>query len=317
MFLTNEQIQKVTFGALQVVPQADGIHFYKCTPEQQAAWNTVSEELGERSKCTTGVSLDFHTNSKTVSFTVTGTRFELLIDGLLVQTSLAEEGTGPRVITQQLTGKEQRVTLVFPSHGPVGILNEVELENGATLAPHTFDRKFLFIGDSLTQGWDSGTDTLSYAWRVSNFFNAERVINGIGGAVYEPKSFAEINFDPDVVFIAYGTNDYNRYASLQQLHEKAYGFLEQVKKAYSQKQIFVILPTFRFDLEKERAMGSFEACRAEIQAVCDALALKTVDGYTLIPHSKELFKDVVHPSALGFSYYAENIIKILLAEFGK
>lgn len=316
MILTKEQIQSVTFGALEITAEPDGLHFFKCTEKQRAVYAS-SKDLSKFSKCTTGISLDFHTNSKTVSFTVTGPRFELLVDGLLTKVSLEEEEHGSRVMTQQLCGDEHRVTLIFPSHGMAGVLQSVELEDGATITPHTFDKKMLFIGDSLTQGYNSGTDSLSYAWRVANFFNAERVINGIGGTVYNPESFEKIDFDPEVVFIAYGTNDYKRFSTLQQLHEMAFGFLKQVKAAYADKKVFVILPPYRFDLEEKRPMGSFEDCRMEIQKVCESLGLKTVDGYKLIPHDQSLFFDVVHPNAVGFSYYAENIIKLLLSEFNK
>ena len=39
MKLTYEQIKQITTGAIEIEQQEDGIHFYKCTKKQIAAWN--------------------------------------------------------------------------------------------------------------------------------------------------------------------------------------------------------------------------------------------------------------------------------------
>ena len=137
----------------------------------------------------------------------------------------------PESITKsiQLDGNEHRITLYLPAHG-IGILGAVEIEDGATLRPHTYDRKMLFIGDSITQGWDSTWDSLSYANHVTRFFNAYSVIQGIGGAKYHDTTFDEaIDFEPDVVIIAYGTNDWTTYKTMEEARARAEAYLNEAK----------------------------------------------------------------------------------------
>ena len=66
MKLTVSDIQKITVGALSVTELADGFHFRRCTEKQTEAWYKCSDFLGKGSTCSTGIRLDFHTNSKTL-----------------------------------------------------------------------------------------------------------------------------------------------------------------------------------------------------------------------------------------------------------
>ena len=70
MRLTLDQIKSITVGAVAVEQRDDGIHFMKCTEGQTAAWYKMSGILGDRSLSTTGIRLDFITNSKSFSLSV-------------------------------------------------------------------------------------------------------------------------------------------------------------------------------------------------------------------------------------------------------
>ena len=59
MKLTTEQIKQITTGAIRIEEKADGIHFYKCTEKQIAAWTEKNKDLGFRAAGTTGICLDF------------------------------------------------------------------------------------------------------------------------------------------------------------------------------------------------------------------------------------------------------------------
>ena len=218
MVLTLDQIKQITVGAVHIEECADGIHFYKCTQKQIDAWKQQNEGLGERAAGSTGVRLDFHTTSQAMTFRVSqGAKFELYVNGLLRAQYNMEKTPEITVALDDPLGDplaEKRVTLCFPSHNNGGVLQSLELDDGSTVTPHRFDYKMLFIGDSITQGWASDFDTLSYAYRVSRFFNAESVIQGIGGSYYCEEAFDHIPFDPDVVLVAYGTNDFGHYKTL-------------------------------------------------------------------------------------------------------
>lgn len=316
MKLRVEEIKAVTVGAIRIADEADGLHFYKCTEKQTAVWMAQRADLGQRSLTTTGVRLDFHTDSRRVAFTApAGGRFEVLVDGLLRAVFAGKRDKDQPMVVElcdplgEAAPGEHRVTIVFPSHD-VGVLSSVELDDGASLRRHAFACRMLFIGDSITQGWNSYYDTASYAWRVSQFFDADSIIQGIGGAYYLADSFDRLSFDPDMVVVAYGTNDFGHYPTLDAMRGQVSGFLDQLADAYAGKgkKIFVLSPIWRGKREGKK-MGSFADCRALVAEEAERRGMIHIDGLTLVPPRPDLFADgYLHPNEAGFGYYAQNLI---------
>jgi len=311
MILTLEQIKSITVGAVNIRTEANGIHFYKCTDKQNEAWDKLSETLGMRARTTTGVRLDFVTNSQKLTVKAFGGKFEIYVDGLLRVQHILNQSTE---ITEELSAplgekkESYRVTVCFPSHG-IGVLESISLDDGATLTVPEYDVKMLMIGDSITQGWNSKYDTFSYAYRVTRFFNANSVIQGIGGAFYHEDTFDSIDFAPDIVTVAYGTNDFNRYSTYDEFRAHVKAHLALIAKEYSGKKIFVLSPIWRSDLHT-RPMGTFDGARQIVIDEAESLGLIHIDGLKLVPPMKEFFADAhLHPNDEGFSQYAENLIK--------
>ncbi len=316
MKLTLKQIRSITVGAIRVEQEADGICFYRLTKKQLAAWQNRNTVFYQNAMATTGVRLDFHTNSSFVAFRASGgQRFEIYVNGLLRTQVYTEAHPDVHValcdpLGDALVG-DRRVTVYFPSHNDPGALEYVELDDGATLTPHRFDRKFLFIGDSITQGYNTDYDSLSFAYRVSRFYNAESLIQGIGGTYYWEDAFDHLPFEPDAVFVAYGTNDFGYYKTLDELREHAAAHLHLIAEEYAGKPIVVITPIWR-DKREGRAMGSFADCRKTIAEEAARLHLNCIDGLSLVPPLPTFFKDeYLHPNDNGFSLYAENLIMLL------
>lgn len=318
MRLTVEQIKGICFGALRIEALEDGLHFHKCTQKQELAFAALNEGLGARSLTTTGVRLDFHTNSKSLAFSASkGKKFEVLLDGVLRRQfdceALREAGESATVdLTDSLGSyrEEIRVTLVFPSHTE-GVLEWIALDDGATVRPHVFDTRILFVGDSITQGWDSVYDSFSYAWRVTNFFNAESIIQGIGGAYYHESTFDSIGFDPDIVIVALGTNDFSHYKTQEDARAHAAAHLAFLAKEYAGKRLFAISPIWR--AEQNKTMGSFAELRALLIEEIERAGFRHIDGLALVPPMSEFMKDLtLHPDDLGFSLMAENLISQMI-----
>ena len=84
MKLTFEQIKGITVGAAKIIEKQDGIHFLKCTEKQTEVWMNRNPVLGKHSSISTGVRLDFHTDSKKLSFGVaSGVKYEVYVNGLM------------------------------------------------------------------------------------------------------------------------------------------------------------------------------------------------------------------------------------------
>lgn len=302
MKLNFDQIKELTVGAVNIEKQDDGIRFYKMQKCQIDAFYALSDILGFRAETTTGIRLDFETDSAFVAFDIKkGNRFEYLIDGVY-------QGTleSPRIELNAPC----RITLVFPSHD-VGVIDNVELSDGAVATRHKFDTKILFIGDSITQGWNSGIDTLSYAWRTSMALNADSVIQGVGGAYFHGSTFADSNFDPDTVIVAYGTNDVNHFATKDEMIDQLRRYVGNVKETYKQSKIYAISPIWVKGGKEEKRMGNLWECYELIAKEIEALGVDHIRGLDLVPHDPLCFADELHPNATGFEKYAENLVKII------
>ena len=321
MMLSFEQIKSVTKGAVKIWQDGDAIRFAKCTDKQVAAWyKHGSDLLGTRAEATTGVRLDFYTNSKTFAFkSLSGGNFELLIDGILRERyTPGEDGCiEAKFELCDSIGKkkeEVRVTLVFPSHS-IGRLKYAEIDDGAYIRVPEYKTKMLFMGDSITQGHNSKYDTFSYAWRTVSFFDADAVINGIGGAFFMPESFDKIAFEPDTVIIAYGTNDACR-SDYDTMKSKTVGFLDLVKDAYANKKVVVLSPIWRAKADGAFMGEDFEKKRDMVEEEAAARGFYVINGLKLVPPLEDLYVDkYLHPNGLGFGVYAENLIKELVKIF--
>ena len=312
MILTNQTIKSITFGAVRITEEANGLHFHKCTQKQEDAWGKHSQALGERALATTGIRLDFHTDSPWLSFQAAqGNKFEVLINN---QTAtriefdlLRQGGILPKIDLGEGT---KRVTLIFPSH-ECGVLSRVEVADNATVVPHCHKEKVLFIGDSITQGWNAYFDSNSYAWQVTRCLDANSVINGIGGAYFAADTFDRPDFEPDKVILAYGTNDFGHYPTQEELRTEAREYLDLIAAAYPNATVYCIAPIFRFDLAKQHKMGSWEDCRTLLREEIHAKGFRLIEGYDLVPHLDYFFADTVHPNDIGFAEYAKHLLQKL------
>lgn len=312
--LNFEEIKNVTFGALRIEERTEGICFYRCTPKQIAAWSSANPDFGTFAESGTGIRLDFHTDAQNLSVSVGHEgKYEVYINGLMRTQYELHGGDGFTLALGDPLGHplaEKRVTICFPCHKRA-VLTSVMLDNHIPLIPHTYDFRMLFIGDSITQGWAADFDSLSYVWRVARHFNADIVNQGVGGTYYFEDTFDRIPFEPDVILISYGTNDFSHWSTKAELQTHAAKYLSLIADTYAGKRIFVITPIWR-DHRNGKQMGSFEECRAIIAGEAEKLKLTVIDGLSLVPPLPVFFSDAyLHPNDCGMSLYAENLIGIL------
>ena len=311
MKLSFEKVKELTVGAVEII-EADGeMLFYKYTSTQRTAWEAHGSFLARNANGSTGVRLDFNTNSRHLSFCVGGEgKFEVYLNGIFRSCVNAVDGGKLFLTLDDPLGNpcsSTRVTIYFPSHGAGGTLRWIEIDDDAEAIRSKFDTKILFMGDSITQGWASAYDTLSFTYRVSRHFNAESVIQGVGGAGFFADILDEIPFDPDKIIIAYGTNDFDFRKSSQELVTAVEDFMDRVYNLYVNKNVYVISPIWRSSNEK-KAVGSFADCRKIIADEAEKRGFVHIDGLLLVPPDENLFADGLHPNDNGFSVYAENLI---------
>jgi lysophospholipase L1-like esterase len=266
--LTFEEINSITFGAVKITQEEDGVHFFKCTDKQNAAWKALSEVLGSRALTTTGVHMEFVTDSQKLRFLFTGGgKFDLWIDGVLMQKILMDqhrkEGTVPEI---ELGEGEKKIMIALPSHS-VGILDYVEIDEVAFVRPTEFKTKMLFIGDSITQGVLVDEDSYcasggaldprqrqcyaddacgTYAWYTAEALGLRPIIMGYGAVGATRAGSGEVppapeaypyNFTrspitrptPDFVLVNHGAND--RGATAETYREKYSELLDRIRES--------------------------------------------------------------------------------------
>lgn len=314
MVMTLDNIRAVTVGALAVEERQDGYHFRRFTEKQLAAWSTYGWRFSARAEATCGVRLDFVTDARALCFSAAAGNYELHIDGLLRSKHLLDaDGRVECPLSDPLgNGKDEyRVSLYLPSH-TTGVLRDVTLEGASYVRPCEYDCRLLMIGDSITQGWESEYDSMTYAYALSRALRANSLIQGVGGSYYDEKILDRLPFDPDVVTVAYGVNDYDVRPSIDELRAHTSAFLDGIASLYAGKKIFVLSPIFRG--QRNSQMGRFEDCRAVIIEEAERRGMIHIDGLSLVPPIPALYADgYLHPNALGFAYYAENVVREIRA----
>lgn len=309
MKLTFDQICNITTGAVSIQMSADGIHFYRFTQTQTETFGSQDPWFYDRAISTTGITLDLITDSDFITLDITGgNKFEVYADQLPVA---FYDLNGPETVSCPLPTGKKRVTVTLPSHVP-GVIRSVELSDGACVEPCRYDLRVLFLGDSITQGWESLRDSYSYAYIVTRHLNAQVMNYGLGGSRFSADTLEDVGFDADIVFISYGTNDYTFYPSLQVLQAQCAAYMDKVRGLYPHSKVFCISPIWRADGDRPRATGTLDDCREVIIHEAQKHGFVHIDGYSLVPHMTEYFQDgYLHPNDLGFALYGENLLRQL------
>lgn len=318
MKLTFDEIKTIVKGAVRVEEKNDGFHFYRFTWEQEELYRETSADFHKKTFATSCVRLEFITDSPTLSVEVqvnSGASrkyfsHDITVDAKLIS-SFGSNATVKGIFahTCELGEGTKTVCIYFP-WSVISVLRNIELADGSTLAPVEKKYKMLMYGDSITQGYDAALTSQTYANRLTDLLNAETINRGIGGERFFP-ALAELseNVNPDIVTVAYGTNDWNKTESYEVFEQKCADFYGTLSRLYPKAKIFAITPIWRKDGERTTAVGTFDLVSKTIKRVTVSLPNVTVlEGYDFVPHDLAFFYDLrLHPNDEGFAHYAENL----------
>ena len=317
MNLSLEQLKSITHGATYLEQTEHGVYFWRMMPDQIQYYVDIKDEpLVRAAKQSAGVRLAFVTDSKSLSFSATllpdsgGIRsgFDVYENGVMIAHMDTEELPN-RTAEIALSAGESIVEIYFP--WPKGVaLSSFCLDDGATLKPYRRTRKLLAFGDSITHGATTQYPSLSYIQRLARMLDADLENRGVGGDVFTAViAEREICADPDIVTVAYGTNDWGHRKG-ERFDRECPAMLEVLAKKYANAKIFVITPIWRKDWDRDTMSGkSMQGIRREIRAYAEIYPNVTViDAWDFVPHMSEFFADgTLHPNDLGMGIYAERV----------
>ena len=311
MKLDFSKIKEITVGAVDIWQEDGAVCFSKCTKKQIARWGVLRDDLFVNANATTGIKLDFSTNSSFVECVVfNALQFEVKVNGILKDAYFFEDTTDHIIrVELDLSHGENRVEIVFNSHHYAARVRSVEIQDGCFANRTQFKRKMLFAGDSITQGWRSKYNSISYGALVSDFFNAEAVIQGIGGGFFDADTIDHGGFEPDYIFVAFGTNDYTGGTDFSVVEKRMIAYFDRLKETYKTDKVFYISPIWRTDTHIERPMGGFYECSELMKQTAKKCGAIIVDGEKMLAQREEFLADPVHPNDLGFYCYAFNLVR--------
>jgi lysophospholipase L1-like esterase len=227
----------------------------------------------------------------------------------------ADVAFSERLVQADPAGKRMReVTVFLPYHRPA-YLRSLEIADGAAAEPlRRPQRRLLVTGDSITQGAYASSSCSTYAVQLARLAGMELLNHGLGGHVYDERVLdPKLPYEPHLVAVAYGCNDWNRFTREEE-RERVRAFLTKLRGMFPAGKvgIAVITPLWRVDAAERHAGGTLrefsEAIADEAQRVA---GVHVVDGTTLVEHREENFFDGCHPCDQGMQQYARNLCRDL------
>ena len=323
MKLTDKEVAALSRGALYTETDGEGyLVFHRFTKKIEDFYGTFNPNFAMKAAATSGVCLHFTTDAAALSFEyaskVASSRkfdyFDITVDGALVAHPGKEDGAGETgTVSLSLGAGAHTVCVYLPALAALRV-RCFTLDNATYCTPVKRARKLYCLGDSITQGYDAWYPMQSYATLLSDKLEAEILNHGIGGEVFRPDMLdPDLPFDPDIVTVAYGTNDWS-HVKRDDLIRNANGFYARLRAQFPKAKIFAITPIWRADNDRVTDAGTFGEGVAIIRAAAEAqTGVVVIEGVNLAPHLTEFYSDLrLHPNDAGFRFYAEALYRAML-----
>lgn len=321
--LTFEEIVSVACGVAYATEEADGVFLHRFTPAQEQAYKETSAEFYMKTSASAGIRLVFETDTENLQLGVSispGSKSKGFIldvyanDAFVGSIATWPDGAleGNYQESYALGAGVKTVRIYLPWHACARIA-ELSVDDGAYIKPIRPSKKMLMFGDSITHGVTAVRQKNSYAVRLSEMLDADARNKGIGGDVFFPalaQCTDEVDFAPDYITVAYGTNDWGTNSKTpERFKEDVFAFYGALSKQYPNAKIFGITPIWRSDEERETLLSPFENLEKYIrESTKDFANVTVISGYDLVEHDPAFFfDDRLHPNDEGFAQYAENL----------
>lgn len=205
-------------------------------------------------------------------------------------------------------GEKRKITLYLGNLSSNGIKNLVLPDDAEPVKKKI---RYLAVGDSITHGYFAQNPALTYANILADALGAEIVNQAIGGDVFCADNIdPDINFQPDIITVAYGTNDWWLFDG-ETLTNNVKKYFAKIKDTFPNAKIFVLTPIYRGHGEEKRGAGTLDDVRG---IIAENACGKVIDGMKLFDRTYGFYADGepeeagLHPNDLGFVLYAQRLI---------
>lgn len=349
MSVSNHPIAPYVRGAMSLVEGPDGLVIaQRFFPKQLEHLASVGRD--KRASSTAGVVLDFATDGTEVSLDcrvmrgldanhpiyqavmggeVTGKKpyglaeegnvdgIDFVVDGRLVAT-VAAATTTLRLAFENPNHEELEVRIYLPTIMNIAFGN---LQTNGSLKPLPQRGYLLAFGDSITQGFVCGQPSLSYPAQIASTLGLDLVNQAVAGHTFDEDVLGGSSLwrvdPPEVVTVAYGTNDWSRKRSAEAIEGDASAFLERVHRMFPNVPTYVLSPLWRADEHESMPCGRpLTWMHQMLCRVCSRYDnMRVIDGYHGIPKDPTLFADgSLHPGAECMGLVADIMLEAICAD---
>ena len=312
-------------GCVEAIESDGEWTFHRFLPKQAQAYRDAgNEDFYRKTFATAGVRLAFRTDAESLSFDYRfaygSSRkfgfFDICVDGAIVAHVGLDEDDGAGHHAEASLGQgEKDVEIYFP-WSRQAFVSSLALSGATFATPLRRPRTMLSFGDSITQGYDAQYPSLAYAEAIARLLGADNTNKAIGGDRFFPALLNEPDtFQPDIVLVAYGTNDWS-HCQPDDVRARAKAFYERLAALYPVARILAVTPLWRDDPPSHSPFGEDVRCIDRlIRDVCEDIPnAAVIPGYNLVPHLPEFFSDRrLHPNDIGFALYAQNLLREITA----
>ena len=325
MKLNTQQLRQIVHNVLSCsFDEKDRLHFHRFSQSQQQTYAQQSPNWEMKTKSSASATFDFVTDSEFITL-----KFELqpgssqkwgsvdlYVDGVFCANRYTED-LSMAMAGFALPEGSHRVTVYFPWSAQT-VVNEVQLSDGANIIPVEKKLKLLCFGDSITQGYCSKYASLSYVNQTARALDAEVVNQGIGGYYFNETTIDEsiLSYEPDLITVAYGTNDYSLYETAEAYAEHTGSYIKKLAELFPDRKIVGILPIYRNDenyrVRKLYRSYDMDDVRRILKSHYEALPNGYVLEQTGISHIPQAYaQDYLHPNEFGFCLMSQGVIRRL------
>ena len=297
-----------TQGALRFETTETGmLQPVRHTQRQLGIYSAESEGRRIRAMASAGVCLECETDARSLLLEGTAApgssqdiwAFDLFVDGRLYAHREGSIEREPCIAwTQPLPEGRKRVQLYFPTLSQTCI-KTLALEEAGFVEPVERRRKLLCLGDSITQGFITHFPSAAYTNVLAREMDAELLNQGVGGATFDPAVVdGETDYAPDMITVAYGTNDW-AVKTMAAFSADAAAYLKALRAVWPKARMAVVSPLWRRDIAREDVRYAFGESEGVLQWLAEENNALFIPGGALLPAVPELMGDHVHPNDLG------------------
>lgn len=252
---------------------------------------------------------------KKPSVRVVSDGIDLVVDGELRETYRPKSGRN--IFRFDNPYKDFReVKLYLPALFGISVR---DLSVNGNIMPLPKKRRMLCLGDSITQGFISGSPFRNYVSRVAELLEADAINQGVGGYTYQQGSLCELERmeKPDLITVAYGTNDWFYNPEIDDIQKNIREYYARLNELFPEVSTYAMTPLWRADLDMPHA-SNVPLCRiGEIirEETAKYGNIKVIDCEELIPHDSDYFADgFLHPNGEGYAFMAMALAKKMIAD---